>query len=184
LRKFAGIQALLLGEENVFGDQPEIKQLNVTSVEEFETLGMAVLSVAGSRPDRCEFLCGLFGGLAEQFVGEAAERVRAMVDTEVARARPGSALELFRLHWSERRIVGVSMDPLETAITSGSADLVSAAWTGDHPRILELLILAADFHRLNIVRWLLAKGTPLVREMFVYFCLSYSTRAARRTESG
>jgi hypothetical protein len=30
LWKFAGIQALLLGEENVFGDQPEIKQREVT----------------------------------------------------------------------------------------------------------------------------------------------------------
>ena len=174
MENFAGIQALLLGRANAFDDQSEIDdQLGVTLIEGFETLAMAIISVAGSRSEQCEFLRGLLLTRAKKFDDEAAQKILMTVGASVARARPGSALERFRPCWDGGPVVGLPMDALKTAIANGCADLVTAEWREEHPPILELLKLAGDFHRSNVVQWLLTMGTELDREIFVSFCLSH-----------
>ena len=117
MENFAGIQALLLGRANAFDDQSEIDdQLGVTSIEGFETLAMAIISVAGSRSEQCEFLRGLLLTRAKKFDDEAAQKILMTVGASVARARPGSALERFRPCWDGGPVVGLPMDALNTAI--------------------------------------------------------------------
>jgi hypothetical protein len=68
----AGIHALLFGRATVFDDQPEIDRLEVMSINEFESVMMAIVSVAGpaagSRPELCQLWSGVLR--AKQFNGE------------------------------------------------------------------------------------------------------------------
>jgi hypothetical protein len=50
----AGIHALLFGRANVLDDQPQIDRLEVMSVNEFESVMMAIVFVPGSRPELCQ----------------------------------------------------------------------------------------------------------------------------------